>query len=41
MDEEDAQRELGADFQRDVVTCEVPLGSVLFLNNLVPHRWAG
>ena len=22
----------------DVVTCEVPLGGVLFLNNCVPHR---
>ena len=21
-----------------VVTCEVPFGSVLFLNNLIPHR---
>eukprot|EP00406_Dinophysis_acuminata_P039923 CAMPEP_0179377936 /NCGR_PEP_ID=MMETSP0797-20121207/89079_1 /TAXON_ID=47934 /ORGANISM="Dinophysis acuminata, Strain DAEP01" /LENGTH=378 /DNA_ID=CAMNT_0021093997 /DNA_START=6 /DNA_END=1140 /DNA_ORIENTATION=- len=29
---------LGADMRRDVVTCEVPFGSVLLLNNLVPHR---
>ena len=31
------KRELGVDV-KDAVTCEVPLGSVLFLNNLVPHR---
>ena len=29
---------LGADMGRDVVTCEVPYGSVLLLNNLIPHR---
>lgn len=23
---------------KTVVTCEVPFGSVLFLNNLIPHR---
>ena len=29
---------LGADLERDLVTCEVPFGSVLLLNNLIPHR---
>lgn len=38
MDEAAAQRDLGVDLQRDAVTCEVPLGGVLFLNNIVPHR---
>lgn len=38
MDEAAAQQELGVDLLRDAVTCEVPLGGVLFLNNLVPHR---
>jgi len=38
MDQQDAEQQLGIDFQRDVVTCEVPLGGVLFLNNLIPHR---
>ena len=38
MDEEDAGRELGVHMARDVVTCEVPFGSVLFLNNIIPHR---
>ena len=39
MDEEDAECQLGVDMAADVVTCEVPFGSVLFLNNLIPHRW--
>lgn len=38
MDEEDAARELGVDMEADVVTCEVPFGGVLFLNNIIPHR---
>lgn len=29
---------LGVDPVGDIVTCEVPMGSVLFLNNLIPHR---
>ena len=29
---------LGADMDKDVVTCEVPLGGLLLLNNLIPHR---
>lgn len=40
MDEEDAERQLGVDMKEDVVTCEVPFGSVLFLNNIIPHRYA-
>eukprot|EP00966_Prymnesium_polylepis_P227009 5252593-Prymnesium_polylepis.1 len=35
---EEIEATLGADMQSDVVTCEVPFGSVLLLNNLVPHR---
>ncbi|CAL5220437.1 g2452 [Coccomyxa viridis] len=38
MDEEDAARQLDVDMERDVVTCEMPFGSVLFLNNIIPHR---
>ena len=30
--------ELNVDVNRDIVTCEVPFGSVLFLQNLIPHR---
>ena len=41
MDEEDAARQLEVDMERDVVTCEMPFGSVLFLNNIIPHRQAG
>ena len=29
---------LHVDPVKDLVTCEVPFGSVLFLNNLIPHR---
>lgn len=35
---EEAARTLGVDPDVDLVTCEVPKGGVLFLNNLVPHR---
>ena len=24
--------------ENDVVLCEVPLGGVLFINNMIPHR---
>jgi len=29
---------LGVDLDRDLVTVEVPMGSILLLNNLIPHR---
>ena len=29
---------LGVDMTRDAVTCPVPFGGVLLLNNLLPHR---
>ena len=29
---------LGVDLEKDIVTCEVPMGGVLFLNNCIPHR---
>lgn len=32
MDEQDAQQKLGVDMQKDVVTCEMPAGSVLLMN---------
>lgn len=35
---EELEATLGCDMGKDIVTCEVPLGSVLFLNNLIPHR---
>jgi len=38
LTDEVMQKELNADMKRDVVLCEVPFGSVLFLNNLIPHR---
>jgi len=35
---EELEATLGCDLGKDIVTCEVPLGSVLLLNNLIPHR---
>jgi len=38
LSEEEMTKTLGCDMKKDLVTCEVPLGSVLFLNNIIPHR---
>uniref|UniRef100_H2ZMW8 Phytanoyl-CoA dioxygenase n=1 Tax=Ciona savignyi TaxID=51511 RepID=H2ZMW8_CIOSA len=37
MEEKDLDQ-LGLDAKKDIVTCEVPYGSVLFLNNAIPHQ---
>ena len=36
--EDEMEKTLGVDLERDIVTCEVPFGGVLFLNNSIPHR---
>ena len=36
--EEELEKMLGVDMKSDVVTCEVPFGGVLFMNNAIPHR---
>jgi hypothetical protein len=36
--EDEMVKTLGVDMERDIVTCEVPFGGVLFLNNSIPHR---
>ena len=36
--EEEIEKSLGVDMKKDVVTCEVPLGGMLLLNNCIPHR---
>nr|CAB3264842.1 phytanoyl-CoA dioxygenase-like [Phallusia mammillata] len=38
LSEEAMVDELGVDLKKDIVTCEVPYGGVLFLNNAVPHQ---
>ncbi|XP_065897659.1 uncharacterized protein [Dysidea avara] len=38
LSEEEMVKTLGVDLDKDVVTCEVPYGGVLFINNCVPHR---
>jgi len=35
---EEIEASLGANMQEDIVTCPVAYGSVLLLNNLIPHR---
>lgn len=35
---EEIEATLGCDMKNDIVDCEVPFGSVLLLNNLIPHR---
>jgi hypothetical protein len=32
------EKSLGVNMKTDVVTCEVPMGGILFLNNCIPHR---
>eukprot|EP00298_Acanthocystis_sp_HF-20_P016625 c21533_g3_i1.p1 GENE.c21533_g3_i1~~c21533_g3_i1.p1 ORF type:complete len:390 (+),score=149.40 c21533_g3_i1:23-1171(+) len=38
LSEQEIEKTLNVNIARDTATCEVPFGSVLFLNNLVPHR---
>ena len=38
LDEEEMENTLGVNLDRDIATCEVPFGGILFLNNAVPHR---
>eukprot|EP00501_MAST-03F_sp_TOSAG23-6_P001247 GSMAST32.ASY1.ANO1.1293.1 assembled CDS len=38
LSEEEMIETLSLDLEKDIVTCEVPYGSVLFLNNIIPHR---
>ncbi|KAI8502573.1 hypothetical protein Bbelb_192750 [Branchiostoma belcheri] len=36
--EEEMEKTQGVNIKTDVVTCEVPYGGVLFINNAIPHR---
>ena len=38
LDEEEMENTLGVNLDRDIATCEVPFGGILFLNNAIPHR---
>ncbi|KAI8517255.1 hypothetical protein Bbelb_058360 [Branchiostoma belcheri] len=38
MVEGELQNTLGCDIEKDVVTCEINYGSVIFFNNATPHR---
>ncbi|XP_069117187.1 phytanoyl-CoA dioxygenase domain-containing protein 1 homolog [Argopecten irradians] len=38
VDEEEMEKSLGMKPETDIVTCEVPYGGMLLLNNMIPHR---
>jgi hypothetical protein len=38
LDTKEMETSLNVNCKRDVVTCEVPLGGVLWINNAIPHR---
>ncbi|XP_062616942.1 uncharacterized protein LOC134278659 [Saccostrea cucullata] len=38
LEEEEMQKSLGVDMEKDVITCPVPYGGMLLFNNLTPHR---
>ncbi len=38
LQEEEMKKVLDADMEKDVVTCEVPFGGMVLLNNGIPHR---
>ena len=38
VEEKEMEGHLSVDMQKDVVTCEVPFGGMVLLNNSIPHR---
>ena len=38
LDGQEMEKMLGADYEKNVVTCEVPFGGMVLLNNCIPHR---
>ena len=36
--EEEMAKMLGADYEKNIVTCEVPFGGLVLFNNCIPHR---
>ena len=38
LQEDEMEKTLEVDMSEDVVTCAVPYGGVLFINNMIPHR---
>ncbi|XP_060071963.1 uncharacterized protein LOC132551834 [Ylistrum balloti] len=38
VDEEEMEKSLGMNPATDIVTCEIPYGGMLLLNNMIPHR---
>ena len=38
LEEKEMENSLGVDLEKDIVSCEVPFGGMLLLNNCIPHR---
>lgn len=38
LEEEEMAKTLEVDLDKDIVTCPVPYGGMLLLNNMIPHR---
>ena len=38
LDGQEMEKMLGADYEKNVVTCEVPFGGMVLFNNCIPHR---
>ena len=38
VEDDEMENTLGVNLQTDIVTCEVPFGGMLLLNNCIPHR---
>ncbi|XP_034325415.2 phytanoyl-CoA dioxygenase domain-containing protein 1 [Magallana gigas] len=38
LEEKEMAKSLGIDLEKDIITCPVPYGGMLLLNNMIPHR---
>ena len=38
LDGKEMENMLGADYEKNIVTCEVPFGGMVLLSNCIPHR---
>ena len=38
LEEDEIEKTLEVDMSKDVVTCVIPYGGALFINNMIPHR---
>ncbi len=38
LDGKEIEKMLGPDYEKNIVTCEVPFGGMVLLNNCIPHK---